>query len=283
MKRSNWPLVALLAVAVVLALILGLTQPAGSAVTPSAGVETYNTAVCGSAYVPVDLGRGDYENVYNAPDGSTCVTAERHRAWWYVSDTNGTDGWNYPNISSGIEWGKYTCYDGRSALASSPGSRCMRYPVREDRDGDPVTGIGHVWPHLARGNVSYDIWFNKTDIAPAALRQNDGAEIMVWLQHPGVPLANYRILWTARIGGHAYDVTGWTAHRNGVTWLYTAYIAVHPMTSMPRTKLNEFFANAIEHGRLSARWWLTSVNFGEEILAGGDGFAVRGYTLGGIR
>ena len=268
---------------VALALALGLTQPAGGSVTPSAGVENYNAAVCGSAYVPVDLGKGDYVNVYNAPDGSTCVTAERHRADWYVSSTSGTGGWDYPNISSGIEWGDYTCADGRSALPTSPGSECMRYPVREDADGDPVTSIARVWPHLARGNVSYDIWFNRTDVAPSKLRQNDGAEVMIWLQHPGIPLANYHVLWRADIGGHAYDVAGWTMRHNGTAWLYTAYIAVHPMTSMPRTRLNEFFADVIRHGRLSAKWWLTSIDFGEEILAGGDGFAVRGYSLAGVR
>lgn len=282
MKRESLPLLILGAIVVILSLALGLTQPAGGSVTPSAGVQAYNAPVCGSGYVPVDLGHGDYLNVINAPDGSTCVTAERHRAWWYVSSTNGTSGWNYPNISSGIEWGRYTCYDGRSAHPGH-GSRCMRYPVREDADGDPVTSISRVWPHLARGNVSYDIWFNRTDVAPDKLGQNDGAEVMIWLQHPGVPIGNYQVLWRADIGGHAYDAVGWTAHRNRTSWLYTAYIAVHPMTSMPATRLNEFFSDAIEHGRLSPSWWLTSVNFGEEILAGGDGFAVRGYSLAGVR
>ena len=46
-----------------------------------------------------------------------------------------------------------------------PGSKCMRYPVRVDRDGEPVTSVS-VHPHLIRGNVAYDIWLNRKDVSP---------------------------------------------------------------------------------------------------------------------
>jgi hypothetical protein len=227
------------------------------------------------------MGHGNYYNVYNAPDGSTCVTVERKHLDWYVSSASGTALWGYPNISSGIEWGKYTCYDGRSASPSSPGSQCMRYPVRERDDGSPVASIGHVWAHLTAGDVAFDTWFNKENAAPSALRQPDGAEIMIWLQHPGIAVRN--VLWTTRIGGHRYAVIGWTAHHNGKRWNYLAYVAAHRMTSFPRTRLNLFFRDAIRHGRLSPGWYLTAIDFGTEIARGGAGFAVRDYSLTGVR
>jgi hypothetical protein len=109
------------------------------------GTDLLNRPACGLKYVKVDLGHGDYFNVINAPAGNTCVVAERHHLSWYVSSWRpAARSWQYPNISSGIEWGRYTCDDGRSGAPSSPGGRCMRYPVRADRDGEPVTS-GIAW------------------------------------------------------------------------------------------------------------------------------------------
>lgn len=263
----------------IIGLVLAFGPGAFAATGPDGGVVTWNAPVCGAGYVPTDLGHGDYFNTYNAPDHSTCVTVERHSLNWYVSAANGTRLWGYPNMSSGIEWGKYTCYDGRSAYPGH-GSQCMRYPVEESADGDPVTSIGHVWPHLAQGDVAYDVWFNKTYVTPAALGQPDGAEVMIWLQHPGIVLRN--VLWSVTIGGHRWHVIGWTAAHNGKTWNYLAYVAASPLSSLAPLHLNGVFADAIGHGRLSARWYLTAIDFGEEIARGGNGFAVRDYALSGV-
>lgn len=255
---------------------------AANAVSPdSGGVNKYNITVCGKSYVPLNRGKGDYFNVYNEPSGNSCVTVNKHLGNFYVSTDSKTALWGYPNISSGIEWGKYTCYDGKSAYPGH-GSECMRYPVMEKDDGAPVTSIEHVWPHLKEGNVAYDIWFNKTYVSPRKLKQNNGAEIMIWLQHPGVSLHHYVILWRANINGHKYDIAGWTAYHNNTHWNYLAYISVSKMDSFPKQNLNSFFTDAINHGRLSSRWFVTSINFGEEINKGGNGFAVRNYMLSGV-
>lgn len=265
----------------VTAVLLIALLVAASAQAASGGRTQYNSKVCGHDYVPLNDGVGDYFNVYNAPDGKTCVTVQKYHNDWYVSSDSGTALWGYPNISSGIEWGKYTCYDGKSAYVSSPGSKCMRYPVVEHNDGTPVTSIQQVWSHLQEGDVSYDIWFNKTNVKPQNLGQPNGAEIMIWLQHPNVALKNF--LWTTTIQGHKYNVIGWTAAHNGKTWYYTAYVAAHPMKSFPKTYLNKFFRNAIAHGRLSSKWYLTAINFGEEVAKGGDGFDVHNYQLSGVK
>jgi hypothetical protein len=87
------------------------TSPAG----PLGGTPVWNRPVCGTSYVPVDLGSGNYFNIINAQAQNTCVTAERHYLSWYVSSWHpASEKWQYPNISSGIEWGRYTCDDGPS-------------------------------------------------------------------------------------------------------------------------------------------------------------------------
>ena len=248
-------------------------------------VHDYNRPVCGTGYVPVDLGKGDYFNVINAQAGNTCVTAERHHLSWYVSSFRpASRGWQYPNISSGIEWGRYTCDDGPSAAPSSPGSKCMRYPVRVDRDGMPVTSVA-VNPHISNGNVSYDIWVNRKDISPEKLRQPDGAEIMIWLSYPGVSdRADARHVV---IDGIAWDVMSWEAHNRTThtSWRYIAYLAHRQRNSVSRLWLNPFFRDAERAGEMSPSWYLTAIDFGAEInrTVSGPGFDVTHYSLTGVR
>jgi hypothetical protein len=263
----------------------GAASPgAASPRAAAGGTPRYNQNVCGTKYVPVNLGHGDYFNVYNEQDGRSCVSAERHVLSWSVTRRGGSvRDWEYPNIGSGIEWGRYTCYDGRSAYPTSPGSRCMRYPVLEKHDGHPLTSV-RFWPHITNGNISYDIWFNKTYISPSRMRQADGAEIMIWLMHPGITEPPWRICWSTKIQGLWYDAMCWRAGLGGGTdWNYVAYIAQKQTRTLAPTWLNGFFRDAIRHGKLSRNWWLTAVDFGAEINQGGTGFAVQNYHLTGVR
>lgn len=252
-----------------------------------AGVHAYNTPVCGSMYVPVDLGHGDYFNVYNAQNGSSCVSESgwHDLAWSVTKSPSGS--WQYPNISSGIEWGRYTCYDGRSAFPSSPGSQCMRYPVQQSGDGMPVTSVRY-WPGtLTSGNVSYDIWFNRSYELPQDVKQDDGAEIMIWLSEPGLGSPRWGRL--TEIGHLWWRVQGWVADHNGTTWNYVRYIAVRPLGSVNRLWLNQVFRDAERHDDtgsgpdLNSAWWLTGIDFGAEMNAGGKGFTVSRYSLSGVR
>jgi hypothetical protein len=260
-----------------------LPPPAALPATAMRGTPVWNRPVCGSDYVPVDLGKGDYFNVINATAGNTCVTAQRHHLSWYVSSWQpAARGWQYPNISSGIEWSRYTCNDGRSALG--PGSTCLRYPVRVDRDGEPVTSVS-VHPHISYGNVSYDIWFNRQDISPRSLGQPDGAELMIWLSYPG-------ITDTARarhvvIDGIQWDVMTWEAHNvtTGTSWRYIAYLAHQQRNSVSKLWLNPFFRDAEQAAELSSAWYLTAIDFGAEInqTVSHAGFDVSRYSLTGVR
>lgn len=259
-------------------------SPATVGMAPAGGKPVWNRNVCGSNYVPITLGHGDYFNVYNEQDGLSCVSAEKHvLSWTLTRRGKSVRNWEYPNISSGIEWGRYTCYDGRSAYPSSPGSRCMRYPVREKYDGTPLTSV-RFWPHIANGNIAYDIWFNKAYVSPSRLRQADGAEIMVWLMHPGITEPESRFCWHTEIQGVWYDAMCWVAgNRDGTRWNYVAYIAQKQTRSLAPTWLNGFFRDAIKHGKLSRNWWLTAIDFGAEINKGGTGFAVQNYHLSGVK
>ena len=253
--------------------------------SPANGTKTWNRPVCGANYVPVDLGEGNYFNVINAPAHNTCVTVERHHLVWYVSSWHPASKiWQYPNISSGIEWGRYTCNDGADAYPSTPGSKCMRYPVRVDRDGAPVTSAT-VHPHLINGNVAYDIWVNREDVLPSKLGQPNGAEIMIWIAYPGIrDGANARHVV---IDGIQWDVMTWVAHNKttGTSWRYVAYLAHRQRDSVSGLWLNPFFRDAERARELSPWWYLTAIDFGAEInkTVRGAGFDVAYYSLTGVR
>ena len=265
--------------------VLLLAAPPGAPAAALSGTPVWNRPVCGSGYVPVDLGKGDYFNVINAPAGNTCVTVQRHHLSWDVSSWHpAAKSWQYPNISSGIEWGRYTCDDGPSAYPSSPGSKCMRYPVRVDQDGEPVTSAT-VHPHLIAGNVAYDIWVNRTDVSPSKLRQPDGAEIMIWLSYPSIP--DYANARHVVIDGIQWDVMTWEARNSttGTSWRYVAYLAHQQRNSVSRLWLNPFFRDVEQAGEMSPSWYLTAIDFGAEIneTVRGPGFDVSHYSLTGVR
>jgi hypothetical protein len=275
--------IALAAPAVFAAALLAAVPAQASAIPVGlSGVHSYNTPVCGvNKYIPVDLGHGDYFNVYTSQSGNTCVDSERHHLTWGVTSVSRNEPWQYSFIGSGIFWGRYTCYDGRSAYPTSPGSECMRYPVQQYRDGMPVTSVRY-WPGtLAEGNVAYDIWFNKTDEQPKDVKQDNGAEIMIWLDHPGVGVWN--VVRTVTIDRIRWYVMAWTMSRpSGITWHYVAYVAVHPVQAVNDLWLNQFFREAEANGELSRDWWLTGIDFGSEMSVGGKGFTVSRYSLTGV-
>lgn len=105
-----------------------------------AGVHVYNRPVCGTEYVPVDLGRGNYFNTYNAQNGTSCINVSgwHDLAWSVTRAPSGS--WESPFIGVGWSWQRNPCNDGRSG--HSKGTRCMlAEPVQQYRDGMPVTSV----------------------------------------------------------------------------------------------------------------------------------------------
>jgi hypothetical protein len=129
------------------------------------------------AYETVHMPAHTYYNIYNSgtPGSGTCMTFTHGLTMGDIVVKTGTpQGWQYPNISSGWEWGRNPC-TGRSGA-------CFSYPVQLS------TILAHYAPRsgmrATKGagayNLSWDIWFNKTDAHP---NQDNATEVMVWLAH----------------------------------------------------------------------------------------------------
>ena len=272
-----------LAVTAAMVFISAGLASAGTVPTPRAGIPSYGSPVCGKNWVPVNLGSGDYLNVYNGTHSSdyTCVkvpTAGR-AAWSITKVVNPVSWWLYPNISAGWEWGRYTCNDGRSASPSSPGSRCMRFPVRTGSMGRVHASMRmSSYPQTGRYNVSWDIWFSKTAKTP--VYQNDAAEIMIWVGSRNIRVLHQRKVY---IDSHWWWVEYWNVKRSGVTWKLTVFSLVHPLTVVTNMYIDPLVSWVARAGRVSLNDYLTAIDFGAEISAGTPLISFSNYSLTGVR
>jgi hypothetical protein len=233
------------------------------------GVPRWNAPACGLHWVTIRT-ELTYYHVYNDDFGRrTCVTSERYHPDFAVSSVGGGFGFAaYPNISSGFESGRYTCTGHTGA--------CYTYPVQLKHDGDPRTSMA-AWLAPGRYDLSWDIWTNRTNAHPL---QDNGTELMIWLAHPGVSEA---VLRTVTIDGIRWNVTTWIAHRNGGTWRLLIYYAARQRSYANGLELNDFFREAEKHREMSSSYWLTGIDAGFELVAGGLHDNIHYYSLTGVR
>ncbi len=176
----------------------------------------------------------------------------------------------YPNIGQGDQWG-----------TRPPGSWL---PYRPNADGNPIASVvTNAVQNKGNHNATFDLWFNRA--RDARVGQNNGAEIMIWTDCHDTCFHWYN--WRVTIDGIRWGVRVWTSHQsapsgNGITWLYTAYVALTPRDSVHGLYLNPFLRNAEGHDRLKSSWWLTGADYGFEIGKGSAGLYVRDYSLTGF-
>jgi hypothetical protein len=176
----------------------------------------------------------------------------------------------YPDIGQGDQWG-----------VRPPGSWL---PYQPDADGNPVASVvTNAVQNHGNHNAAFDVWFNRT--RDAWIGQNNGAEIMIWTDCHDVCFRWYN--WYVTIDGLRWGVRMWKSHQSGpsgtgISWLYTAYVALTPRDSVHGLYLNPFFQNAEAHNRLKSSWWLTGADYGFEIGPGSAGLYVRDYSLTGF-
>jgi hypothetical protein len=188
-----------------------------------------------------------------------------------ISGTTADSPWSaYPNIGQGDQWG-----------TRPPGSWP---PYQPGADGDPVASVvTNAVQNQGNHNAAFDLWFNRT--RNAWVGQNNGAEIMIWTDCHDTCFRWYN--WHVTIDGIKWGVRVWTSHQStpsgtGITWLYTAYVALTPRDSVHGFYLNPFITNAEGHGRIKPSWWLTGVDYGFEIGKGSAGLYVHDYSLTGF-
>lgn len=181
-----------------------------------------------------------------------------------LANPSSGDPGSYPSIYAGCNWGACT----HGGLAAQP------QQLSDLGAGDVTTTLATTDPPGGAYDVSYDIWMNQ---APTTSGAPDGAEVMVWLNHHGgVQPAGDEVATGVTIGGYTYDVWYSKDAGNGPCVTYEMTSAHTDVTNLDLLPLFEDGGN---RGYLDPSWYLIAVEAGFEIWQGGEGLAVRDFSV----
>lgn len=199
---------------------------------------------------------------------------------------------SYPSIFKGCHWG---------TLCTPTGTSNMPMKVSD------ITGLPSSWSITAADGIwdaSYDIWFNTTP-SSGSVGQNDGLEIMVWMNNSGYlassghsiqPSGQRRYqavaipgvqgtwdVWTSRLGGAAdWNVVSFVKVDEKVTDFnfdgkkFIDYIRNTSGLKCPATTGDQSNPTA---ACIVDSWYLTSVQAGFEPWENGQGLASRSFKV----
>ncbi len=168
----------------------------------------------------------------------------------------------YPSLYKGCHWNDCTLASGLplEVSALTPG-------VVTTTDATTTVSSGG-W------DDAYDIWFNST--ASGTQGTSSGLEMMVWLDHyGGVQPAGAVVASDVVVGGNTYDVWYRAGGSAGGT---VSYELVSPMSSLS-FDLAPLAADAVSRGYLPGAWYLIDVEAGFELWHGGQGLAIRSFSV----
>jgi len=255
-------------------------------IAQAAGVVRYGSPVCGPNEW-VQLQTAPRMAVHDAP--GACVTAPGKTRAAMTVDTSAGGG--FPNISDGIELGHDSC----PSAADMREGLCDRYPVALGREGEPYATVKATLAGGYAGNVAFDDWYSpssaRTSYADrcSAHLGDDYVEVMVWLAHPGDYPGTARD-YTTWLDGRRWRELSWetsTGCPRGEGWrlvIFEAPRVSDGVVVVHHLKLNVFSGYAIREGWMGGSQYLTAIDLGFEIHAGGAGNAIDSYSLtGGAR
>jgi hypothetical protein len=135
-----------------------------------------------------------------------------------------------------------------------------------------TTSVSMTYPSSGTYDAAYDIWFNKSQ-PTTTTGQNDGAELMVWLNHQGSIQPIGSKVGTATIAGATWDV--WSGNSG---WNVISYVR-QTTTSSATFSVKSFWDDVVSRGLGSNSWYLTSIQAGFEPWIGGVGLALDSFSV----
>ena len=258
-RRRPGRLRSSLAVAAATAAVAAGTVVVGAA--PASAAE-----LCGQ-YDSASVNGGAYivQNDHWNPDSTGAQCVDPRDGGFTLTSADGSVTTNgapksYPSIYAGCHY--TNCSSGFTPTrAGDLGS--ARTTVSITEPSDPA----------AQFDASYDIWFDTT-ANPSG--QNDGTEIMIWLDHRGDPQPIGSVTGHTTIGG--VDYTVWQGHGHGAQdWNVISFVADSPQSSAD-VRIADFAQESISRGSTQPGWYMTSVQFGFEPWVDGAGLGVNGFS-----
>jgi len=255
-SRSRMVLTALLTA--VLSLV-GLSGAQVASASPVICEQYGSTTIQGGRYVVMNnrWGTSATQCIDVTSNGFTVTQADGQTA------TNGAPK-SYPAVYYGCHYGN--CSSSNDIL--SPNG----LQASDSRFSTISTSVSMSYPGSGTYDAAYDIWFNKSRPSTTT-QQNDGAELMVWLNHTGSIQPIGSKVGTANVAGATWDV--WYG---SVGWNVISYVRQSPTSSIS-FPVSSFWNDVVSRGYGSTSWYLTSIQAGFEPWIGGAGLAVTNFSV----
>lgn len=173
------------------------------------------------------------------------------------STANGPRVTAYPNIFRGWQWG-----------IGTKGA----WPIKVSADGTPRADLTVTNTWKGTYNSSLDMWFSTY---PNRTTQANGAEVMIWLSHPGAVAAGRRV----RIDGTDWYLNSWMTRGHGKSWRLIIFVHTTQISSVKGLLLNPFLRAAESRRWIKPSWYWTGIDAGFEIWRGGQGLGVRYFNV----
>jgi len=206
-------------------------------------------------------------NFYNAGSGPGCIRWDQSKNWNWFTDTTApasasTSGApaGYPAVYQGCHYG--TC--------SSGGYPHNVGAITQAVSNWQIDGLGSsgIW------DVSYDIWFNKSNNPSQGYP--DGLELMIWQAYQGgVQPAGRKVYSGIRWNGRTYDK--WVGSVKGTN--VVSYVRTEGEVSQVHFDLMPFLRDCEQWDGLQTSWYLQSVQAGFEIWQGGQGLTTSQFDV----
>ena len=228
----------------------------GAAAFPAAAAED----LCGTVdLAPTGSGQWNVQNNNYSQTGEQCVTPTADgftvdKAAGEIAPGGAPK--SYPSLVAGCHWGRCTDTPGLPLKAADIGAARTGVDITPVKDGS--------W------NAAYDLWFDKN---PDAQGQNEGTELMIWVNGNDAPDPIGKVVSTVDIAG-----ASWTVWQGNIGWDVISFVREQPATAVD-LPLEPFVTEAIERGATEPDDWMTSVQVGFEPWKGGEGLAMKNFTL----
>lgn len=197
----------------------------------------------------VGLGRG--------PDGSVAA-----RFTWDWPDV-GTNVKAYPELIFGYKPGSSATTSYLPMQVSAVEECTVRYDLS-------IT-------HSGVGNIAFDIWLTDTDRPASFSVPPITHEVMIWLQSYGEMKPGGTLRERTMMSGTAYDV--FVGEQFGSGWRYIAFNRVDTPRSIDTLAILPFLEYVQQEGLISGAEYLSSIEFGNEIVAGAGDTRIRSYEV----
>lgn len=245
-------------------LAVGLAAGATTAAAPAVA----DTQLCEQwATAPIEGGRYIVQNNRWGTSATQCLNVTSTGFSVIQADgsvpTNGAPK-SYPSVYYGCHYG--TCSTSDTIL--SPNGVQASDPVFRTI----TTSVRMTFPSSGTWNAAYDIWFHRTQPS-STTGQNDGAELMIWLDHRGPIQPIGSLVGTATIAGATWDV--WFGNTG---WNVISYVRQSGTNALD-LRVADFWDDVVSRDYGSTSWYLTSIQAGFEPWDSGVGLTVDDFDV----